>query len=354
VTLLRPVFMQAGGGDATFSYDAINFRNMLRALIRSEGILTPDVVAGGLKVTQRGAGANFSVDVAAGRAAIMGDDVTDQGVYIVRSDATVNLTIPSPPGSGTQVHRVVAQVRDKLHNGTYTTYDWDLEVLPDTGSGTPALPASAISLARVSVSAGQSSVTDANITDDRTTANLVTAKLALVDADSSRPPNPYDSEKIYRTDKDCEEIADAGAWWEIPRRGGGGSAWTTWTPTLTAVTTNPSVGTGATRTGAYFQVGKMVTARGTVRFGTSGSSAGSGIYEVSLPVTAKSLSPGRQQGSATAFSHAGDFVDGAVFIESGATTKARLSIDSTVVTNSSPWTWTNNDQFDFTITYEAA
>jgi hypothetical protein len=43
-----------------------------------------------------------------------------------------------------------------------------------------------------------------------------------------------------------------------------------------------------------------------------------------------------------------------VFIESGATTKARLSIDSTVVTNAFPWTWANGYQLDFTITYEAA
>ena len=127
------------------------------------------------------------------------------------------------------------------------------------------------------------------------------------------------------------------------------------TPTLTAVTTNPTMGTGALRTGGYEQVGKRVTCRGHIKFGTSGAAAGSGIYEVSLPVTAKSLSPGRQQGSLTVFDNSGnDFADGAVFIESGATTKARFSIDSTVVTNAWPWTWANLDQIDFTITYEAA
>jgi hypothetical protein len=352
VTLKRPLWMQAGGGDATFSYDAIDWRRILGMIFNVEGIGNSSPTD--LKVSQRGAGANFSVDIAAGFAIVQGDDVSGQGYYLIYNDATVNVAVPSPPGSGTQVHRVVAQIRDKLHNGTYSTYDADFEVLADIGSGTPATPASALSLATVSVASGQSSVTNANVTDTRGRAVATAGIARWIGSDAGRPPNPVDGEKIWRTDKLCEEVAASGAWNEVPRRGGGGSAWTDWTPTLTAVTTSPTMGTGAVRTGTYEQVGKRVTARGTVKFGTSGSAAGSGIYEVSLPVTARSLSPGRQQGSATAFSHAGDFVDGTVFIESGATTKARLSIDSTVVTNSFPWTWANGDQLDFTITYEAA
>jgi hypothetical protein len=59
---------------------------------------------------------------------------------------------------------------------------------------------------------------------------------------------------------------------------------TTYTPDLTAVTTNPTLGTGWGRTGSYTQVGRMVTGWGRITFGTSGTNAGSGVYIVQLPV----------------------------------------------------------------------
>ncbi len=62
---------------------------------------------------------------------------------------------------------------DKLHDGSATTYEWVIECLSDTGSGTPATPASAISLATVSVTVGQASVLDTNITDTRSPVRLV-------------------------------------------------------------------------------------------------------------------------------------------------------------------------------------
>lgn len=194
MTLLTPLFMQAGGADPTISYSATNYRYGLgNALFAVEGVINP-LGSGGLQVTQRGAGANFSVDVAPGFAVITGNDIASQGVYICGSDATVNLVVPAAPGSGTRVHRVVAQVRDKLNNGSWTTYDWTPVLLPDIGSGTPAEPASATTLGLVSVSAGQASVGNANITDSRVWARpalAVTGALTIITAwasdDTSRP-----------------------------------------------------------------------------------------------------------------------------------------------------------------------
>jgi len=63
----------------------------------------------------------------------------------------------------------------------------------------------------------------------------------------------------------------------------------TYTPALTASTTNPSLGSG----GNFLQEGKYrylpggeVEARVRLRFGTTGATAGSGPYAVSLPVAA--------------------------------------------------------------------
>lgn len=165
MALLRPAWMQATIGDAAITYTAAQDRRVLGALFSREGVLDKD--AGHLRVTQRGAGANFSVDIAAGGAAIQGDDVSDQGIYQVASTATENRSTPTAPGSGTRNHRVIARMRDKMHNGLWTGYDWVIEIQQDTGSGTPALPNSAIPLALVTIAAGQSSVTNANITDLR-------------------------------------------------------------------------------------------------------------------------------------------------------------------------------------------
>jgi hypothetical protein len=170
VAVHQPVFLQPVAGDAAINYSAQEFRQYTRAILAGS-----EVVAGvkgvtepaDYKVTQRGAGANFSVDVAAGLAYVIGGDVTNQGTYTCWNDGTVNVPTPSPPGSGTQNHRVVLQVQDKLSNGTWTGYQGAIMLLADTGSGTPAEPNSAITLALVAISAGQASVLNANITDYR-------------------------------------------------------------------------------------------------------------------------------------------------------------------------------------------
>ncbi|GAA3957780.1 hypothetical protein GCM10023085_45360 [Actinomadura viridis] len=356
MTLKRPLYMQAGGGDSTFSYSALDNRDLLSGLMHQEGIVAPDVVYGALKVTQRAAGANFSVDIAPGRCAIVGDDVSNQGYYMCQSTAVENLTVPSPPGTGSRTHRVVARVKDKLHNGSWSTYEWTLEVLEDSGSGTPAVPASAISLATVSVAAGQSSVQDGNITDTRLSAALISSKYPLVGSDSTRPPAGYDSELIYRTDRTTYEMANGGSWFEIPRRNGGGAAWTTYTPALTAVTSTPALGTGALREGAYIRYGPMVTVRANIKAGTSGASGGSGVYMVSLPVAAKALSVGEHIGSAETFDASANNVrDGICRIRSATSwTAVEIVTENTLWGSSGPFAWANNDQLSITITYEAA
>lgn len=173
MTLLTPLYMQPVTGDPSIEYSALQDRaSLLAALFSREGVL--DVDAGQLLVTQRAAGANFSVDIAAGRAAITGDDISDQGTYLCTSTAVENRATPQPPASGSRTHRVVARVRDKLHNGAWTVYDWVLEILTDTGTGLPAVPPSAIHLATVTMPAGMVSVTDADIVNDPPRARVGT------------------------------------------------------------------------------------------------------------------------------------------------------------------------------------
>lgn len=173
MTLHTPISMQPTVGDATYPsgipYTAQEFRQMMRSLLNctaspgAEGCVTSADFA----VTQRAAGATFSVDVSAGFAWVNGNDVSNQGPYFVWNDGVVNVATPSAPGSGTRIHRLVLQIEDKLANGTWTGYTANPLVLQDVGSGTPAEPNSATTLALISIAAGQASVLNANIADSR-------------------------------------------------------------------------------------------------------------------------------------------------------------------------------------------
>lgn len=158
-----PLLLQASGGDPAISYTGPDFRQLLDVVTQS-GVCT----MGSFRVTQRGAGANLSVDVAAGQASILGTSVTRQGKFLADSTGVVNLATITVPGSGTRTHRVILRARDKQASGT--AYGYSLEVLEDTGSGMPALPASSIDLASIAVPAGSASVTNAMITDRRSYA----------------------------------------------------------------------------------------------------------------------------------------------------------------------------------------
>ena len=80
--------------------------------------------------------------------------------------------------------------------------------------------------------------------------------------------------------------------------------WAAYTPVLTASTTNPTLGNG-TILGRYMQIGKTVWCSVRLAWGST-STVGSGIYRITLPVTAAS-----DYNDATAESAAGGLTQGA-------------------------------------------
>lgn len=161
MTYEKPLWLQ----DAAVSYAAQDDRRLITALW-SEGVIS------GLRVSQRGAGANLSVDVAVGRAVVTGDDNTGQGNYLCEvSGSAANLAIGSPPATA-RIDLVVLSVRDPQQGGP-AGKDIVLAVVAGTPSGSPsppATPTSSIVLAQVRVNNGASSIVDANITDVRPVA----------------------------------------------------------------------------------------------------------------------------------------------------------------------------------------
>lgn len=144
----------------------------------------------------------------------------------------------------------------------------------------------------------------------------------------------------------------------------GGGAERTYTPALTATTTNPTLGTGAVQTGRWAMVGKCAVVRGSIRFGTAGVNAGSGTYLIGLPVPVVS-------GLGTAFAplgwvvvrdeSAGSILEGFASIQTDNSASVNIRYaaaggfgTSTLVTASTPMTFAASDRIDFRLMYPTA
>lgn len=133
-----------------------------------------------------------------------------------------------------------------------------------------------------------------------------------------------------------------------------GAAWETWTPTLTASVTNPTLGTGSVQAGRYGRIQKTVFGHIVIAFGTAGFNQGSGFYFVNLPITAQ---------NAVATIGSGWILDAStslvrhVILYSDTVNRAAMWIDNTTnfaVAATNPWTWAANDQIRVDFQYEAA
>lgn len=161
MTELTPLFM-----DLSSVYSGDELGLPYRDLI-GEGI----VGVNDLKVSQRGAGANLSVDVAAGACWVLGDtNVAAQPCYRCRNDAIVNLGITPDPTNPRKV-LVVAQITDETFSGTGR--QWRLVAIhgtPAASPAEPALPVSALPLGLIDVTTGDIDITNAQVTDRRARA----------------------------------------------------------------------------------------------------------------------------------------------------------------------------------------
>jgi hypothetical protein len=162
MTLNDPIFQQ------NLSFSATELRALPAAVFRSGVINAAD-----LKVVQRAAGTNMSVDVAAGAVAVPGTDAVGQGTYLCTNTAVANVSIGAAPSAGTtRLDLIVAEVRDGDVNAGPNN-DWLISVIAGTAASTPVeptVPDSCVQLARVTVASGTAAITNAMILDRRTFA----------------------------------------------------------------------------------------------------------------------------------------------------------------------------------------
>jgi hypothetical protein len=165
----------------------------------------------------------------------------------------------------------------------------------------------------------------------------------------TRPGSPPNGMHIHETDTTRTMKNNAGTWESIA------SSVISFTPTLTA-STNPGIGTGATRNGWYvWGPGATITYNFFIQFGASGATAGSGNYAVSLPFAAAAVySTGHAAvGSIMlADASAGTFKIGSSWVPNGgSTTLAMMSEGSSIVGAAAPFVWANSDYMSGQITY---
>jgi hypothetical protein len=134
--------------------------------------------------------------------------------------------------------------------------------------------------------------------------------------------------------------------------------WTAYTPQLLAVTTNPTLGSGALQSGRYTQLGKLVVAEFTVQFGSTGLNVGSGNYSISLPVNSKNTTNDEGAGQGWMFDASANRVVLCFFRMFSSNSKADIYYTSTAIpfqaSNSAPWVWATTDFVQGQLMYEAA
>jgi len=135
--------------------------------------------------------------------------------------------------------------------------------------------------------------------------------------------------------------------------------WTSYTPTWTATSVNPTLGT-STLTGYYKQVGKTVFVNVQLTM-ASGFAVGTGTYRFALPVAANTTNI-----AIGTFFHASGYLLDSSASEAGIVTAGKLISSTTIepnggkasafgaLNNAFPYAWNNGDIIAFGAVYEAA
>lgn len=200
--------------------------------------------AGDFAVTERGAGANMSVDVAAGGAMVGGTESATQGEYFVFSTATINVAITAADATNARIDIVGIRVQDSEYSGA--SDDAVVTVITGTPAAVPAepsLPANFLTLARVDVPAADTAIQNAQITNRR--RRIAALGGTLVCTSSTRPATGlWDGQRIYETDTHEHFFYNGSVW--VAERPFAANVTTSQTTTSTSYTNLATVGPDVT------------------------------------------------------------------------------------------------------------
>lgn len=284
-------------------------------------------------------GASLSLAVAEGWAAIHGTENSSQGSYFVWSNGADNIAWPSASGQP-RIDSLILRVIDKQYGTDPDANGAQYEVVQGVPSGSPSAiadvefepggdfhrPGAWWRMANVLIEPGDTVMSATTITDLRGYADF-----------------QRNNSNILKN------------WYDNTLQ----SAWTPYTPTLTADGGSPTIGTGGVIAGRYKALGKTVHYRGRLLFGT-GASAGTGAFYVSIPLTAASVAvsgmtlPNEGSARIRDASPAANYAAICDIQPDLHASRMGFVQNAAVVTGSHPMSWAPSDHISWDITYEAA
>lgn len=130
------------------------------------------------------------------------------------------------------------------------------------------------------------------------------------------------------------------------------AAWTVDSRANTTIFANVNFGTSPTVVSKYLQIGKTVIFAASVSLGTGGSITGN--LTAYLPVTALAANNAVMTGAMGMNDYTAAYYTGTVRQQTATYALFFPSSGGNVVSSTVPFTWGANDNFNFTLTYEAA
>ena len=133
-----------------------------------------------------------------------------------------------------------------------------------------------------------------------------------------------------------------------------------YTPALTAVTTNPTLGTGSFAGARYQLIQKRAFVEGAIYFGSSGAAAGSGNYRINVPSAVSILSANSPIGYGVFYDSSAGFITYPLVCWYVSATTFQMAMfgggysAGAILSNTVPVVPGNSDQIRFTLCYEVA
>lgn len=264
--------------------------NITRLLLRDLMAERPGIIQeSAFKVTQRGAGANNSVDVAAGGIIVPGNEAGTQGYYYIVNDAVVN--VPMATGANAtnpRIDKIIVRARDSFYSGVDN--DANLVYVTGTAAASPVPPDIAalgyknyFELAQISVPANDNTIATADITDLRLANSKYRATAPggiIVCTSGTKPTNPRTGQFIWLSDSKRVEVNEGTSVspvWQTYAVPGTGE-WLNYTPTFNTLT-----GGSNTTYGRYFRMGTLIVGICGFTIGAGGNITATPAIEATIP-----------------------------------------------------------------------
>lgn len=133
--------------------------------------------------------------------------------------------------------------------------------------------------------------------------------------------------------------------------------WTAYTPTLTAASSNPFLGTGGNQLGRWTRSGRTISGNAFISFGPSGTPlAGGGEYRIAAPVPSVNLGYNVVVGGGYLYDASANVMEQVVVAVAATQTTYFVMFKNGAfgITDASPWGWSFSDHMSIQFNYEAA